>query len=421
LAHFRTLIADEMNTTEFNALIDQYDALIGAGVMADTKKLYSNTQYNTEKQAIKNFVQTRRNNLLNNAEMNVQSPTASDAALLSAAGLWASPVAQESPTVTVKASSANGISGVKLFYSPSLYGNFTTTTMYDDGQHGDGAANDGVWGGKIPGYAKGTPVRFYIEVAAANNAKTVTYLPAGAEHDVFYYEVAAITIQDAPVVINEVMASNSATATDEKGQYDDWIELYNRTDAPVNLSGFGLSDKPSNFSKWVFPEGTVIEPRGYLIVWADEDGNQGPLHASFKLSAAGETITLSDLDGHIWDELEFGQQITDMGYARVPNGTGPFVIQAPTFGANNSPGTSVADFDEMVPASISVSPNPAADWATLVLKGGQADDHVRIFDAYGRQIAFLDARPSIQLNTANWPAGIYWAQWGGISAKFIVR
>ena len=44
---------------------------------------------------------------------------------------------------------------------------------------------------------------------------------------------------------------------------------------------------------------------------------------------------LSDSNFNLVDSLTFGEQQTDMGYARVPNGTGPFVIQSPTFSNNN--------------------------------------------------------------------------------------
>ena len=44
---------------------------------------------------------------------------------------------------------------------------------------------------------------------------------------------------------------------------------------------------------------------------------------------------LSDSNFNLVDGLTFGEQQTDMGYARVPNGIGPFVIQSPTFSNNN--------------------------------------------------------------------------------------
>ncbi|HMP73288.1 MAG TPA: CotH kinase family protein [Kiritimatiellia bacterium] len=71
----------------------------------------------------------------------------------------------------------------------------------------------------------------------------------------------------ATVRINEFMASNGSTLSDEDGDFEDWIELFNFGDDPVDLNGFGLTDNLSNPYKWIFPE-VVIQPGQYLIVWA---------------------------------------------------------------------------------------------------------------------------------------------------------
>lgn len=420
LAHFRTLLADELNATNFNALIDQYAALIDAGVQADTKKLYSNVQYNSEKAAIKTFVQNHRNTLLNNTEMNATGPSISNAAMTSATGLWADPAADEAVAVTATVTSSNGISSVSLYYCPALYGNFSKTTMYDDGQHGDGASGDGVFGAQIPGFATGTLVRFYLEAASNNTAKTVTYLPVGAEHDVYYYNVGAAWVDNPPVVINEVMASNTSTAADEEGEFEDWIELYNLSNQDVDLSGYALSDNPANLRKWEFPAGIVIPANSYLIVWADEDATQGPLHASFKLSASGETLSLVDAQTYFLDNISFDQQQTDLGYARLPNGTGPFVIQEPTFGAFNGtvptfePGGGISN-------SLSVTPNPATEVLNLRLTGETITGRVLVTDATGRTVLETEALPSQSLYVANWPSGVYFLKWGNLAAKVVVK
>jgi len=420
LAHFRTLVADEMNSTEFNALVDQYDALINAGVQADTKKLYSYSNYGTEKTAIKNFVQNHRSTLLNNAEMNVDAPVISNASMTSPNGIWADPAADEAVVVTASISSANGISSVSLFYCPAVYGNFSKTTMYDDGQHQDGAANDGVFGGQIPGFSTGTLVRFYLEAAANNTAKTVAYLPVGAEHDVFYYNVGAAWVDNPPVVINEIMASNTNTASDEDGEFEDWIELHNLSDQEVDLSGYALSDNPANLRKWEFPAGISIPAHGYLIVWADEDGSQGPLHASFKLSAAGETLSLVDTQGYFLDNVIFDQQTTDMGCARVPNGTGPFVIQEPTFGAFNG---TVATFEpgNLASNTISVAPNPVSELLNIKLLGEKIEGRIIATDATGRTVLDLEAQPLQTLQVADWPSGVYILKWGNEATKVVIR
>ena len=49
-----------------------------------------------------------------------------------------------------------------------------------------------------------------------------------------------------PLVINEVMASNTKTVKDPQGEYDDWIELFNAGDYAINVGGMYLTDEPNN-------------------------------------------------------------------------------------------------------------------------------------------------------------------------------
>lgn len=419
LAHFRTLIADEMNTQAFNALIDQYDQLIGAAVIADPKKLYSNAQYNSEKQAIKNFVLNHRNVLLNNPELNVVGPTISNVLEICQAGEWKDPAAEETVHIQAMVTSSNGISEVALFYCPGVYGHFVKTIMYDDGMHHDGTASDGIFGGSIPGFSTGTLVRFYIQATSANTAKTLTFMPAGAEHDVFYYYVGVGWVENPAVVINEIMASNATTVADEAGEFEDWIELYNLSGSDVDLTDFALSDNPTNLRKWVFPAGTIIPANGYLIVWADEDGSQGPLHASFKLSASGETLSLVDPQNTFWDNISFDQQETDMGYARVPNGVGPFIIQPPTFGAFNGTVASPEPASETASGLI-ISPNPASNSVEIRLMTTAPEGRLSIINLSGKVVWDNDAAAAQQVSIENLPEGLYLVRWGGHSKKLIV-
>jgi hypothetical protein len=151
------------------------------------------------------------------------------------------------------------------------------------------------------------------------------------------------------VVINEFVADNDSTSTisDPAGSFPDWIELYNNTDATINLSGAFLSDKSDNLDKWEFPDGASIPANGYLIIWADEDQNEDGLHVNFKLSKNGEAIYLSNAgDSSRIDEVVFGPQETNVSMSRLPNGSGDFVAQHATHGFNNealAPNISVMD------------------------------------------------------------------------------
>ncbi|MBN2743619.1 MAG: lamin tail domain-containing protein [Marinilabiliaceae bacterium] len=143
-------------------------------------------------------------------------------------------------------------------------------------------------------------------------------------------DIAAIT-----VVINELMPKNSTTQADQDGEYDDWIELYNTTGTSIDLSGYFLSDSKKNITKWKFPQGTTITAKGYLIIWADGDTLQSGLHTNYKLSAEGEKMVLATPEQTIIDQMSYPAQAEELSYARVPDGTGEFVWQAPTYNATN--------------------------------------------------------------------------------------
>ena len=42
------------------------------------------------------------------------------------------------------------------------------------------------------------------------------------------------------IVINELQPVNSSTVTDQNGEYDDWVELYNKSDQVKDISGYFL-------------------------------------------------------------------------------------------------------------------------------------------------------------------------------------
>jgi hypothetical protein len=138
------------------------------------------------------------------------------------------------------------------------------------------------------------------------------------------------------IVINEFLASNDTTATDPSGEFDDWIELYNRADTPLSLRGYFLSDRVEDPAMWPLPDST-IPPHGFVVVWADEDQDQPGLHANFKLSATGETIVIADSLGDLTDQIEFGLQVPDVSDGRYPDGNGEFRSMYPTIGAPNRP------------------------------------------------------------------------------------
>ncbi len=137
---------------------------------------------------------------------------------------------------------------------------------------------------------------------------------------------------DVPVFINEFLASNSGKMyVDPQGEPDDWIELYNAGDVPIDVGGMYLTDATAVPTKWRIPADdpavTTLPPGGHLLIWADRDVSDPGLHADFSLSAGGEEIALFDADGvTLIDSIRFEQQMSDVSYGRVPDGSDTWVL-----------------------------------------------------------------------------------------------
>ncbi len=237
-------------------------------------------------------------------------------------------------------------------------GTYTTTALFDDGQHNDEQANDGIFGGKITLALNAGEVKFYIE--ATDNQGAKSRFPRCDKRTITF------TSALPPLVINEIMASNETAHPDEAGEYDDWIEIYNAHDQPVFLGDKYLSDNPDNPTKWALPN-TSILPDEYLLIWADNDENQGNQHANFKLKKSGETLGIysnADLGFAALDLVTYPEQTTDVAYGRLPNGTGEFQsLDQTTPNANNDQVIIVVE--PPAPKQFLVFPNPFQDDLTI--------------------------------------------------------
>ena len=148
------------------------------------------------------------------------------------------------------------------------------------------------------------------------------------------------------VFINEFMASNNTSARDSAGEFEDWIELYNANDYAVDLAGSYITDDLTNPCKFLFVSGasdrTTIPANGYLLVWADEETFQGPLHTNFKLSASGESIGLcQQINNEVYwiDSLSYRAQSTDISFGRKTDGNDILMVITPS-SPNATNGTS---------------------------------------------------------------------------------
>jgi len=140
------------------------------------------------------------------------------------------------------------------------------------------------------------------------------------------------------LVITELMAINGRTLADEDGDFEDWVEIYNPTDAAVDLDGWFLTDDSDRLNRWRLPAVTM-EPGDYEVVFASKKDRTGAeLHTDFKLDGDGEFLALVEPDGTtIASEFrpEFPEQTSDVSFGLASNLETKGYFLLPTPGAPN--------------------------------------------------------------------------------------
>ncbi len=346
LAHIRTIVNEWLDWDVLQPIIAEYQLLVDAEVKADDKKLYAYEAFATSHikdqggeegrgdrrggrgrratPSFKRFIKERAEYLLNHPEINKSLPTIASVSKPKA------PMANQPVRITTEIGGDVSVDAVILYYASGRLTPFLSIPMSKDGA---------VYVGEIPAFPAGKKIRYYVEARSAGSGGATTFFPAQTEFAPLTYRVTASIADSSPVVINELMASNTKSYADSEGENDDWIELHNVSDSAVNLSGRYLSDNQNNPRKWQFPDDTQIAPGGYLIIWADEDGStESGLHANFKLSKNGETVMLIDTDqrgNQVLDVVKFRGQQEDVALGRMPNGTGNFKSLGGTPGKRN--------------------------------------------------------------------------------------
>jgi len=144
------------------------------------------------------------------------------------------------------------------------------------------------------------------------------------------------------LVINELMQSNVETIMDDIKEFpDSWVELYNPTDAPINLQDYKISIKNKANKAWQLPDMTV-EANGYVIIYCDKEGKEdNRLHTDFRLESGKDGKLYLFKGSDIVDQLEEMSKMPapDIAYGRETDGGETWGYELkPTPGAQNEGG-----------------------------------------------------------------------------------
>lgn len=234
-----------------------------------------------------------------------------------------------------------------------------------------------------------------------------------------------------PVRINEVSGSNSSLIN-EYGKKNDWVELYNTTDEPIDVEGMYLTDNIMNLQKYQITKGstkanTVIPAHGYLIIWCDKLATTNEaLHASFKISGEGGVLALMAADRSWTDELYYAAHDAGTTVGRYPDGAADvYAMNVATIAAPNLLTSYMVQTDQeelkhatgIAPATMIASDNGfRVRYAgqQLLIKGDEDGEAlVEIFTTDGRLVERQQVwlhHGTARVSVTHLPAGFYVAR-----------
>jgi hypothetical protein len=212
----------------------------------------------------------------------------------------------------------------------------------------------------------------------------------------------------------------------------DWIEFYNPHPYSLDITGWIFRDD-NDSNSFVFPDGTVMLPMGYLvlcrdtaafkIVYPDVENYIGDM--DFGFSSDGELLRLYNSEEVLIDTVHYG---VELPWPPEPNGTGPTLELKQWDYDNALPESWVASagygtpgeqngYTVIVPEipserlSFTIYPNPVRDEAILQLTSAHTLDNkvIEIFNSVGEKVWTLTRITGTRatLDCSYLPKGLY--------------
>lgn len=242
------------------------------------------------------------------------------------------PTRSDNVVVSVLAFDNEGLASVEFYLNTGS--GYNSQLMNDNGLNGDVKAGDSLYTAIIPAQASGTVVKYYVVATDLIGQKDSWPNDAPADYQAYTVDYVPPKLR-----INEVLAVNNSVNVDEAGEYDDWFEIKNEDVKTVNLAGMYVSGSLGTPRAFKLPS-KDLAPGDYLVIWADDDTEQGVLHANFKLSADGEEVGIFDTIDHgnvLIHGWKFGLMSANVSMGFLPeSGTAPEYLTSPTPGKSNA-------------------------------------------------------------------------------------
>ena len=130
------------------------------------------------------------------------------------------------------------------------------------------------------------------------------------------------------VIINEISTNNNLL--DSNGNYSSWIEIYNKGEDLLDISGYGLSNEEYIPLKWTFPKDTIINPGEYLIAFtSDKKSKSKEFHTNFQFKNDGDFLFFSNPSAELIEKIDIPSLKEDESYGRNENNEFQKMIPSP--------------------------------------------------------------------------------------------
>jgi hypothetical protein len=214
--------------------------------------------------------------------------------------------------------------------------------------------------------------------------------------------------------INEVMTRNVTNIHDDHNQQDDWLEIYNPNNFTVDIAGCFVSNDALNKTMYRIPNGnsgTVIPPKGFMLLWADSTTDQGAVHTNFRFGQQGNDLYLTLPDGNsLADSVIIPPLGINRSWGRSRDGDPLWITwEDPTPKRSNLPRS-----EQTVPETL-LYPNPAFNTDHIFFSEPVTGI---ITDALGCKVADLESAASFNILTL--AKGVYFLRTSnGEIVKFV--
>mgnify|MGYP006277642789 CR=1 FL=1 len=273
----------------------------------------------------------------------------------------------------------------------------------------------------MPGESCTVPLRTYLPVSGPVRVTLDSVLDENPRNDTVGVDV---RLSPGDVLVNEVMYR-----PDGGGE---WVELFNRGDLEIDLSGWSLSDRRGTSCS--FPDGTTIASRGYVLA-AEDPSAMALLEAPGCLvtgtiggwprlndgdgRGTGDVIVLTCMDGVVSErvsypsmpDLERGRSVERISDVICSNSGGSIWLRCQDPSGSTPGGPNSVSVAVPFPRSGTASPNPFAPCggeATRIsapVRAGEVSARGSIWD--------LDGRTVRRLPCESGGAPVYTALWDG--------